>query len=251
MGKLNNRIREIRTEKKISGTKIAKEVDISPQYFYDIEKGERNLGTPLAAKIADVLEVTVDYLIGREGDQALEDANHTLIEKNANILSLLKIVTDDEGFILNDLRKDIFDLIDEGLYFYFEREDTAKYGYSYEGFHNYFNAQEYFSENEQSDLIEDFNLMFNYRTFKTVVDHLDVFERDRVIEDLKTVINKHELNEKLPSTNAAEKEFINKLELSDDNLLEHFELELDGKKLTTDEAKGIIAYLRSLRQIDK
>lgn len=46
-----------------------------------------------------------------------------------------------------------------------------------------------------------------------------------------------------------EKEFVEKLELSDEELLNKYELELDGKKLTEEEAKGVIAYLRSLRQM--
>lgn len=251
MSKLNNRIREVREEKKMSGTKIAKEIGISPQYFYDIEKGERNLSTIHAAKIADVLGVSVDYLIGKDDDPKLEKVNYNLREMNNNILNLLKIVTDDEGFIFEDLRKDIFNFIDEDLFFYFKREEVARYGYSHEIFNEYFNDLEYFSEYEQADLIEDFNLMFNYRTFKTVVDHLDIFEKERVIEGLKSVINKHDLNEKLPSTNAAEKEFINKLELTDSNLLKEFELTLDGEKLSEEEARGVIAYLRSLRQFDE
>lgn len=64
--------------------------------------------------------------------------------------------------------------------------------------------------------------------------------------------NKLEEDEPLDNEgNESEKEFIKRLELSDDQLLKQFELELDGKKLTEDEAKGIIAYLRSLRAFDK
>ncbi|MBO1003159.1 helix-turn-helix domain-containing protein [Pseudogracilibacillus auburnensis] len=58
------------------------------------------------------------------------------------------------------------------------------------------------------------------------------------------------LNE-TPYPYKTEKEFIGKLELSDEKLLKQFDLELDGQKLSEDEAKGVIAYLRSLRQIDK
>lgn len=50
--------------------------------------------------------------------------------------------------------------------------------------------------------------------------------------------------------NKYEKEFVESLELSDDKLLKQFKLKLDGKKLTEAEAKGVIAYLRSLRSID-
>ena len=46
-----------------------------------------------------------------------------------------------------------------------------------------------------------------------------------------------------------EKEFIQSLSLDDDKLLDKYQLTLDGKPLTKEEAKGIIAYLRSLRSL--
>lgn len=70
-----------------------------------------------------------------------------------------------------------------------------------------------------------------------------VGEYNKVHEEKKSV------SEKTPSKN--EKEFIDGLELSDEKLLEQFNLKLDGKKLSEDEARGIIAYLRSLRSIEK
>ncbi len=45
--------------------------------------------------------------------------------------------------------------------------------------------------------------------------------------------------------------FIKSLDLNDDDLLEKFELMLDGKPLTKEEAKGVIAYLRSLRELQQ
>lgn len=54
-----------------------------------------------------------------------------------------------------------------------------------------------------------------------------------------------------PAPYKTEKEFIDNLELSDEKLIDEYNLKLDGKPLTKDEAKGVIAYLRSLRQFDK
>lgn len=74
-----NRIREIRRMKKLSGTEMAKKLDISAPYYYDIEKGERNLSAELAAKIADIFGVSVDYLIGRENED--DDNEQELLKK--------------------------------------------------------------------------------------------------------------------------------------------------------------------------
>ncbi|KYD04153.1 hypothetical protein B4102_3302 [Heyndrickxia sporothermodurans] len=54
--------------------------------------------------------------------------------------------------------------------------------------------------------------------------------------------------QKTPSN---EEDFIEKIDLSDEELLKQFDLRIDGQKLTEAEAKGIIAYIRSLRQIEK
>lgn len=60
-----------------------------------------------------------------------------------------------------------------------------------------------------------------------------------------------ELTKETPTQYNAEQEFVKDLELSDDELLEKFTLKLDGKELSDKEAKGVIAYLRSLRQVDQ
>lgn len=64
MSQVNNRLKEIRKERNVSGIALAKELGISPQYYYDIEKGERRLTTEIAGKLAEILKTTVDYMIG-------------------------------------------------------------------------------------------------------------------------------------------------------------------------------------------
>lgn len=78
---MKNRLKEIRTNKNISGTKIAEFLNISPQYYYDIEKGRRKLSIELAEKIADYFDVTVDYLLGRSNHRKLTKKDEKDIEK--------------------------------------------------------------------------------------------------------------------------------------------------------------------------
>lgn len=76
--KYPNQIRQIRKEKGMSGTALAKKLGISPQYFYDLEKGKRRLNDSLIKKLTRILgvsadrilasETTTDYLLGRTDD---------------------------------------------------------------------------------------------------------------------------------------------------------------------------------------
>lgn len=61
----------------------------------------------------------------------------------------------------------------------------------------------------------------------------------------KTDVNLYDwVPNKEENSNSNEKKFLNELELSDKELLERFNLKLDGKELSKEEAKSIIAYLR-------
>lgn len=56
-------------------------------------------------------------------------------------------------------------------------------------------------------------------------------------------------NNKNSNPGDSESEFMQKLELSDDELLDSFSLVLDGKELTPEEAQIAIAFLRTTRQM--
>lgn len=58
------RIREIRQELKLSGIAIADKLEISAQYYYDLEKGERNLSVGYAIQLSYIFNVSLDYLLG-------------------------------------------------------------------------------------------------------------------------------------------------------------------------------------------
>ncbi|KWW17948.1 hypothetical protein AS888_20775 [Peribacillus simplex] len=57
------------------------------------------------------------------------------------------------------------------------------------------------------------------------------------------------LEQKKPSP--VEDDFIENIDLSDDELLKQFNVQIDGMDLTEDETKGIIAYIRSLRLVNQ
>lgn len=61
----SSRIRTIRRDKNLSGTRVAAQLGITPQYYYDIEKGLRNLSADMALSLAKLFDVSVDYLLAR------------------------------------------------------------------------------------------------------------------------------------------------------------------------------------------
>lgn len=74
-----NRIRELRESRGLSGTYMAEIISVSPQYFYDLEKGRRRLNETMIKQLALFFVVTADYLLGLTDDPAppryLEESN--------------------------------------------------------------------------------------------------------------------------------------------------------------------------------
>jgi transcriptional regulator with XRE-family HTH domain len=99
-----HRIREIREKtrdkngKKLSGIAVANMLGITPQYYYEIERGEKNLSAEMAARLAEIFGVTTDYLLGRTDEPSPHE--------NSNWDSKLPELTEkDELDIAKDLQR--------------------------------------------------------------------------------------------------------------------------------------------------
>ncbi|MCD2223234.1 helix-turn-helix domain-containing protein [Listeria cossartiae] len=66
------RIVQLRTKKSISQKDLAKKINIDDSTMNKIEKGNRPIRDKELAKIADVLEVSTDYLLGRSTDKFID-----------------------------------------------------------------------------------------------------------------------------------------------------------------------------------
>jgi transcriptional regulator with XRE-family HTH domain len=77
------------------------------------------------------------------------------------------------------------------------------------------------------------------------------WDKDELLEEvqIKEISVPYDIETKKPST--TEEDFIESIDLSDEDLFEQFDLQIDNQSLSEDEAKGVIAYVRSLRQIQK
>jgi transcriptional regulator with XRE-family HTH domain len=60
-----SRIKKLRAEKNLSGTKVAEIIGISPQYYYELEKGTKRLNEELLNKLADFYNTSADYILCR------------------------------------------------------------------------------------------------------------------------------------------------------------------------------------------
>lgn len=59
-----NRIRELRIKRNVTGPELAKKLNITTAYLYDLEKGKRRLNEDILKKLAEIFGVSVDYLLG-------------------------------------------------------------------------------------------------------------------------------------------------------------------------------------------
>ncbi len=62
---LDKRLTELRKQNKLSQDALAKKVGVHPNVIGRYERGEAKPTIEVATKMADVFEVTVDYLVGK------------------------------------------------------------------------------------------------------------------------------------------------------------------------------------------
>ncbi|BBH19851.1 hypothetical protein Back11_11960 [Paenibacillus baekrokdamisoli] len=72
------RIRGTRKMRKMSGVEVATKLGISPQYYYDIERGKKNLSADKALQLAKIFDVTLEILLGlpHHSDHLLLNNDH-------------------------------------------------------------------------------------------------------------------------------------------------------------------------------
>jgi len=63
---IGRKIAELRKEKNWSQTDLAKAVEVSRDIIGKYERGEHSPSIEIATKLAEALEVSVDYLLGKE-----------------------------------------------------------------------------------------------------------------------------------------------------------------------------------------
>lgn len=83
------RIRELREKRNLSGVYVAEKLDISPQFYYDIEKGKKKLSAENAVKLAEVFGVSVDQVLGMESEAPATTDRYALTAKDEKDIAKL------------------------------------------------------------------------------------------------------------------------------------------------------------------
>ena len=94
---LGNRIRKIRKEKYMTQFTLAEEIGVSPNFLGDVERGDKSPSLETIVCIANVLDVSLDFLL-------FDSLNHTGIKENNDMY-----LTDKQMNILKGVVKTIKD----------------------------------------------------------------------------------------------------------------------------------------------
>ena len=73
------RIREIREELGLSQKELAEKMQVSPTNIYNYETGRTEPSIEILLKLSQILNVSIDYLIGREDDFGVVK-NHAAVQ---------------------------------------------------------------------------------------------------------------------------------------------------------------------------
>jgi transcriptional regulator with XRE-family HTH domain len=73
--KTGSRLKELRKQKKLSGYKLAEKLGVSPQYYYELERGEKRLNEEIITALADIFGVTSDYILGLDDNSNQKEYN--------------------------------------------------------------------------------------------------------------------------------------------------------------------------------
>ena len=87
------KLRELRKEKNMLQKEIAKAVHRSITTICDWERGKSEPSIEDLSKLADILEVSVDYLIGRSDDIGLIEVNNDLPPDEVELVNLYRLLS--------------------------------------------------------------------------------------------------------------------------------------------------------------
>ena len=88
------KIREIREEKGLSQKELASKLGVSPTNIYNYEVGRTEPNIEMLVKIADILQVSIDYLLERSDDFGTITVNNTLTREEQRLLNAFNKLND-------------------------------------------------------------------------------------------------------------------------------------------------------------
>lgn len=226
MSILGDRIKDLRVKKNFKQDEIAEMLGMKRSNFSSYETGRTIPPSNILSDLATILGTSTDYLLGKTNNPL-----PVYFDINDSISYFVKLITSDHpssGKIQSDLWESL-----ERVSVKHSKDNAIKINML------------------SSDKFEQLT------TAITQVEDAK-FKAD-VLHELKAIAHKFYLWED-PSgsfetkTNsdpfANEKEFLSKIDLSDEELLGQFKLAVDGRDLSPKEIKKLLAFLRMERSLD-
>lgn len=96
-----NRIKELREEKSITQQELAQRINTTPKNIYRWENGLNDISGSALIDLANVFGCSIDYLVGREGEDGLIRTQNEIEKRKELRPSTLKLV--DACAALNDM----------------------------------------------------------------------------------------------------------------------------------------------------
>lgn len=84
------KIRDVRKEKGLKQADLAEQIHVSVQTISGYETGYAQPPIDILIKIADVLEVSTDYLLGRSNDIGIVEVQQNLTTEQSQLLELFE-----------------------------------------------------------------------------------------------------------------------------------------------------------------
>lgn len=103
-----NRVMELCKSKGVSGSRMCLDLGMSKSTLSDIKAGrKKGVSTASAQKMAEYLNVSVDYLLGNDGKKEQPTINDGLSEKQKALIEFAMSVPDDKAEMILRVMKSI------------------------------------------------------------------------------------------------------------------------------------------------
>ncbi len=111
------RIKELRQEKRLSRAAFAEMLNVTERAVISYEQGARNIPIDLLPSIADILEVSTDYLLGRsiERDNNSEKSMREILDEDPETAQVSTVAAHYEGEVTEELKREIARQVKEGI----------------------------------------------------------------------------------------------------------------------------------------
>lgn len=184
---IGKNIKKFRNQSRMTQLQLAEKANISRSYLADVENGRYNVSLDVLKRIAGALNVSTARLLGEEQDPMLTKAVSRETELDAQILAVLKDLTDDEGYFYENVREPVFNAIADHFYMAYSFHDSSDHRRYEKHFREFFESPDEYSPREREESIEEFNKAYNYRTIKQSLKGNDLETKEKFLSAIEKI----------------------------------------------------------------